>query len=131
MLLESRRTQPVSSEEAIRLARDIYGLEVCAQPLPGEYDYNFQVTTQNGQAFVLKVMHPDRERSIIDLQCRALEHLASHAPNLVLPRVQVTRSGEPFTRVALHAGEEHFVWLLNFLDGKVLAEVRPHTTELL
>src|SRR5215471_5418985 len=101
MLLESRRTQPVSSEEAIRLARDIYGLDVHAQPLPGEYDCNFQVITQQGQAFVLKVMHPDREQSIIDLQCQALQHLASHAPGLVLSRVQLTRAGEPFTKIAL------------------------------
>ena len=131
MVLESRMTQPVSPEEAIRLTRDIYGLEVCAHPLPGEYDSNFHVTTQQGQAFVLKVMHRDRERSIIDLQCQALQHLASRAPGLVLPRVQLTQSSQPFTQIALHDGEKHFVWLLNFLDGKVLAQVRPHTAELL
>ncbi|HEY6970833.1 MAG TPA: aminotransferase class III-fold pyridoxal phosphate-dependent enzyme [Candidatus Angelobacter sp.] len=130
MLLESPRTQSVSREEAIRLTRDIYGLEVRAHPLPGEYDCNFHVTTQHGQAFVLKVMHPDRKRSIIDLQCQALQHLASRAPGLALPRVQLTRSGERFTKIALR-GEEHFVWLLNFLNGKVLADVRPHSTELL
>lgn len=130
-MIESHLSQSVSPEEAIRLAREIYGLEVRAQSLPGEYDHNFHLTTLNGQAFVLKVMHPDRERSIVDLQSRALQHLASRAPHLVLPRVQLTRSDEPFTKVALHGGEEHFVWMLNFLDGKVLAKVRPHTPELL
>jgi 4-aminobutyrate aminotransferase-like enzyme/Ser/Thr protein kinase RdoA (MazF antagonist) len=43
----------------------------------------------------------------------------------------LTRSGELFTRVALRGGAEHFVWMLNFLNGKVLAKVRPHTPELL
>ncbi len=32
-----------------------------------------------GSAFVLKVMHPAREESLIDLQCRALQHLAQRA----------------------------------------------------
>lgn len=130
MVLESRIAQPVSPEEAVRFTRDIYGLEVRAQLLPGEYDHNFHVATQHGHAFVLKVMHPDRERSIVDLQCQALQHLASCAPGLATPQVQLTRSGELFMQVALR-GEKHFVWLLNFLDGKVLAHVRPHTAGLL
>jgi 4-aminobutyrate aminotransferase-like enzyme/Ser/Thr protein kinase RdoA (MazF antagonist) len=125
------KRESVSPEEAIRLTRDIYGLEVQAQSLPGEYDHNFHLTTLNGQAFVLKVMHPDRERSFMDLQSQALQHLASRAPHLVLPRVQLTRSGELFTKGALHGGEEHFVWMLNFLNGKVLAQVHPHPPELL
>src|SRR5690348_15203885 len=129
-MLESHMTQSVSPEEAIRLTRKIYGLEVQAQSLPGEYDHNFHLTTSDGQAFVLKVMHPDRERSIVELQSQALQHLTRRAPHLVLPRVQLTRNGEPFTKVLLQGREEHFVWMLNFLDGKVLARVRPHTTEL-
>ena len=130
-MLESNLTQSVSPEEAIRITRDVYGLEVQAEPLPGEYDHNFRVTTENGQAFVLKIMHPERERSLVDLQCHALQHLASRAPWLVLPRVQLTRRAELFTQVALRQGEERFVWMLNYLGGKVLAEVRPHTAELL
>jgi 4-aminobutyrate aminotransferase-like enzyme/Ser/Thr protein kinase RdoA (MazF antagonist) len=131
MLLESHKPQPVSPEEAVRLTREIYGLEGQARSLPGEYDHNFHITTANGGAFVLKVMHPGREQSLIDLQCQALLYLASRSPGLPLPRVQLTRQSEPFTKVALRRGEEQFVWLLNFLEGKVLAESRPHTTELL
>ena len=64
--------QQVSLDEAVRLARDIYSLEVSARSLPGEYDNNFRVTTPEGRAFVLKVMHAARERSFLDFQCRAL-----------------------------------------------------------
>lgn len=129
-MLGWQKSQFVSPVEAIRLARDIYGLEVQAQSLPGEYDHNFHLTTLNGQSFVLKIMHPDRERSLVELQAHALQHLASRASHLVLPRVQLTRNGELFTKVRLHGREEHFVWMLNFLNGKVLATVRPHTPEL-
>src|SRR5215472_7118788 len=123
-------TQPVSPDEAVRLAHDLYGLDVSARPLPGEYDHNFHLTTADSSGLVLKVMHPGREQSWIDLQCKALQHLASCTPQLALPCVKVTAQGQAFTKVALH-GDEHFVWLLTFIPGKVLAEVRPHTNELL
>jgi len=131
MLLEARVAQPVTEAEAVRLARELYGLEASARALPGEYDDNFHLTSADGRAFVLKVMHPARERSFIDLQCRALTHLAQRAPQLPLPRVTTDRSGEQFTSIVAADGSTRLVWLLTFVRGTVLAEVRPHTPELL
>src|SRR5260370_10302771 len=131
MLLEARVAQPVPEAEAVRLARELYGIEATARALPGEYDDNFHLTSADGQEFVLKVMHPARERSFIDLQCRALTHLAQRAPHLPLPRVTPNRQGELFASIAAADGSTRLVWLLTFLRGKVLAEVRPHTPELL
>jgi 4-aminobutyrate aminotransferase-like enzyme/Ser/Thr protein kinase RdoA (MazF antagonist) len=131
MLLEARVDRPVTEAEAVRLAQELYGIEATARALPGEYDDNFHLTGADGREFVLKVMHPARERSFIDLQCRALTHLAQRAPQLPLPRVIPNQSGEPFTSIVAADGSTRLVWLLTFLDGKVLAEVRPHSPELL
>src|SRR6266705_4376773 len=131
MLLEARVARPVTEAEAVRLARELYGLETSARALPGEYDDNFHLTSTDGHAFVLKVMHPAREHSFIDLQCQALRHLAQHAPRLPLPRVTPNRSGELFASIAAADGSTRLVWLLTFVNGTVLAEVRPHTPELL
>jgi 4-aminobutyrate aminotransferase-like enzyme/Ser/Thr protein kinase RdoA (MazF antagonist)/murein DD-endopeptidase MepM/ murein hydrolase activator NlpD len=149
MLLEERVGQTITEAEAVRFARELYGLEVAAKSLPGEYDDNFHLTTiqsaapkestseataeraPSGSAFVLKVMHPARERSLIDLQCRALQHLAQRAPQLGLPRVCPQRSGEVFATVQGSDGLERLVWLLTYVPGTVLAETRPHSRELL
>src|SRR5216684_5699536 len=131
MLLEARVTQPVTEAEAVRLARERYGLEATARALPGEYDDNFHLTSADGQAFVLKVMHPARQHSFIDLQCHALRHLAQRAPQLPLPRVIPSPRGALFTSIAAADGSTRLVWLLTFLNGKILAEVHPHTPELL
>src|SRR5260370_6368144 len=131
MLLEARVDRPVTEVEAVRLAREFYELEATARALPGEYDDNFHLTSADGHAFVLKVMHPAREPSFIDLQCQALRHLAYCAPQLPLPRVTANRSGELFTSIAAADGSTRLVWLLTFVHGKVLAEVRPRTPELL
>src|ERR1700719_3209943 len=110
MLLEERVASPTTEAEAVELARDLYGLAVTAKALPGEYDDNFRLTGQrvdpgttsprsvapgsiDKQEFVLKVMHPARERAFVDMQCRALQHLAQRAPQLMLPRVQPNRDG--------------------------------------
>ena len=131
MISEARSPQPVSPDEAIQLARGLYGLEVSASSLPGEYDSNFHLITADGRAFVLKVMHSSRDRAFIDMQCAALMHLARRVPELALPRVQLTRLGETFAKASLRNGDERYVWLLGFLPGRILAEVRPHTSELL
>jgi 4-aminobutyrate aminotransferase-like enzyme/Ser/Thr protein kinase RdoA (MazF antagonist) len=131
MMPETQTRRAVQQDEAIRLARELYALEVTARRLPGEYDDNFHVTTVDGRSFVLKIMHAGRDESLIDLQGRALAHLAKNVPGLKLPRVRLTPRNEPFTRVALRDGEERFVWLLDYLSGRVLAEVRPHTAALL
>jgi 4-aminobutyrate aminotransferase-like enzyme/Ser/Thr protein kinase RdoA (MazF antagonist) len=131
MLLEARVEHPTTEAEAIHLARELYGLEVSARALPGEYDDNFHLKAADGHGFVLKVMHPARERSFIDLQCKALVHCAERAPQLPLPRVVPNGRGELFTEITSADGSKRLVWLLSFLRGTVLAEVRPHAPELL
>lgn len=130
MLLEDR-AHPTTEVEAVRLAGELYGLKVGARALPGEHDDNFHLTAADGHEFVLKVMHPARERSFIDLQCQALRHLEAHAPQLSLPRIVPNRKGELFASISTVDGSTRLVWLLSFVRGTVLAEVRPHTLELL
>src|SRR4029077_6518961 len=142
MLLEERAAQPTTEAEAIELARDLYGLAVTAKALPGEYDDNFHLTTPrdnpsdtvDGDAaagFVLKVMHPARERAFIDLQCRALQHLAKRAPLLTLPRVRLNQNGEAIAAITPADGSQRLVWLLSYVPGTMLAKARPHSPELL
>jgi 4-aminobutyrate aminotransferase-like enzyme/Ser/Thr protein kinase RdoA (MazF antagonist) len=151
MQLEERVGQAITEGEAAQFARDLYGLEVTARSLPGEYDDNFHLTqtdkpvadtatsvraagssdSLSAPAFVLKVMHPARESALIDLQCRALQHLAGRAPQIRLPRVCPARSGELFTQVTASDGSQRLVWLLTYIAGKILAEARPHSDELL
>ena len=128
---EARVAPPLTAREASRLASAAYGLEVTAQVLPGEYDDNFQLFTPDSRVFVLKIMHPAREESFVDLQCRALTHLAERLPHLTLPRVVPNSQGGLFARQKLEGGNERLVCLLTFVPGATLAEVKPHSPELL
>jgi 4-aminobutyrate aminotransferase-like enzyme/Ser/Thr protein kinase RdoA (MazF antagonist) len=131
MSLEDRVEYPTTEVEAARLASELYALEATAAALPGEYDDNFQVMAKDGRAFVLKVMHPARERSFIDLQCKALQHLERRCPRLGLPRVVPAKNGELFSEIAVRDGSKRIVWMLTFVHGTVMAKVRPQGAELL
>ena len=131
---------PVPLTEAVRLARVLYGLgsegDVRAVALPGEYDSNFDITSKDKGRFVLKIMHPGREASLVDLQCKALDHLAAAAPRLSLPRVQRARSGEAVTSISMAGTEEksrvnRLVWMLSYVEGTPFAEAKPRTDDML
>lgn len=129
----------LSPEVACRLVADLYDLgpasAVHAVALPGEYDANFEIRSEGGR-FVLKVMHPARDRGLVDLQCAALDHLARVAPDLRVSRVRLTRVGERVTRVQVPGGRsgervERLVWMLSYIDGAPLAVAHPQTDEML
>src|SRR6267154_2665903 len=131
MMPEARTAQPVLGTEAVSIAHSLYGLHCSAQRLPGEYDDNFHLRSTDGSAFVLKIMHGARERSFIEMQCAALQHLQKRAPLLALPRVLPAKDGQIISRMTLADGDQRFVWMLTFLPGTVLARVRPHSSNLL
>ncbi|HTP70537.1 MAG TPA: aminotransferase class III-fold pyridoxal phosphate-dependent enzyme [Dongiaceae bacterium] len=131
MMPEARVASPVSAPEAERLAQRHYGLTASARPLPGEYDDNFHLIAGDSRQFVLKVMHPARKESFVDMQCRALTHLAQVAPDLTLPRVILTSSSTLFDTATLEDGSSRLVWLLSYISGKALAATKPHSPELL
>jgi 4-aminobutyrate aminotransferase-like enzyme/Ser/Thr protein kinase RdoA (MazF antagonist) len=130
MMPEARMAPPLAPAGASGIAREVYGLEATARSLPGEYDDNFRLVAHDASAFVLKIMHPARAESFVDMQCRALAHLATRAPHLALPRVIPTAQGQLFTRSPVEDGSTRLVWLLTFLPGKTLAEAKPHSPEL-
>ncbi|MGZ4814404.1 MAG: aminotransferase class III-fold pyridoxal phosphate-dependent enzyme [Terriglobales bacterium] len=129
---EARVTEPIRPEEAERIAFEVYGLRAKARPLPGEYDDNFHLRADFGNEFVLKVMHPSREWEFIDLQFQALSWLRNRKAPFV-PTVHGLRPErkEKLSKIAVADGTERFVWMLDYVPGRVMAEVKPHSPELL
>ncbi|HEX4948801.1 MAG TPA: phosphotransferase, partial [Blastocatellia bacterium] len=117
--------------EAAQLAQTLYGLHATAQNLPGEYDHNFHLTTDDGAELVLKVMHAERERAFVEMQCAVLAHLAERVPSLRLQRVCPTRNGEWLATVNTSDGTERLVWMLQYVPGDLFAKANPQTPEML
>ena len=120
----------VGERDAEKLAADLYGLAVTATRLPSEYDDSFRLAVDSRQAFVLKVMHPERDRSFVEMQCEVLEHLARRAASLPLPRVRRTLGGEAVAGFQAGDGTLRLAWMVTHLPGRILADAKPRSTAL-
>jgi 4-aminobutyrate aminotransferase-like enzyme/Ser/Thr protein kinase RdoA (MazF antagonist) len=128
---EDSAVPPISVDEARRLAARFWGLDRAAHALPGEYDSNFHLLADDGPGHVLKVMHPARDRGLVDLQRAALQHVAGLAPDLPLPRVVPALSGAPIVELEVAPGDRRLAWVLTYVAGRPLAETRPHLPEMM
>src|SRR5215467_11028170 len=120
-----------TEDEACSMALELYGLRVVARTLPGERDCNFHLKSEAGQEFVLKIAPVVEQLETIDLQNKALEHIAARDTALVLPHVYATTEGKTIATLTNADGTTHIARILTYIPGKVLAETRPHTPELL
>jgi 4-aminobutyrate aminotransferase-like enzyme/Ser/Thr protein kinase RdoA (MazF antagonist) len=120
-----------SVEAAVRAARYLYGLDAAAEPLDGERDQNFQLTTAGGECFVMKISSAAENPLVLDFQNQVLMRIAAEAPGLTLPHLRFTPDGSATAALPDADGAMHAVRLLTWIPGRVLARVRPHTPELL
>src|SRR5262249_49596527 len=116
--------------DAEQLAKERYGMRASATPLPSERDQDFYLTSESGEEFLLKIPNVSEDKKVLELQNDAMAHLAEKAPSLAIPRVCLTKSGESISIVESSQQEKHFLRMLTYIPAKLLAKVRPHTSEL-
>lgn len=91
--------------------------------LDGEYDLNFRINSTH----ILKVMRNGCQADLVDLQCRALNHLC----DLPLPLVVPSLKGRSFETCKDEKGCDRILWMLENLDGKTWAGFKPKTGRLI
>lgn len=101
------------STDAARIAREHYGIDAVATPLPGELDLNFRLEA-GGERYVLKLHEP---REDLALEDAVLEHLRGEpaVPRLAGPTL---------------AENGRTIRLLSWLDGRPWAQAPGDLTEL-
>jgi 4-aminobutyrate aminotransferase-like enzyme/Ser/Thr protein kinase RdoA (MazF antagonist) len=129
MTLETQRPA-FTKDEAAELLASRFGLRGTFDPLPSERDQNFRVTTPDGDRFVLKIAGADEPADHLEMQHAALAWLAERAPELPVPRIVATDSGDSLVTVRGRNRVEHGVRLVTYLPGRPLATIRPRTPRL-
>lgn len=118
-------------EQIRALAREHYGLDVSVKPLPGEIDLNFLVKTPEGAAYTLKIANAAEKRENLAFQNALIRHLEAANLGLEVPRVVSALSGGNILDMVAPDGTPRFLRLLSWIEGRCLAEVNPHSPELL
>ena len=117
--------------EAAHIAQQVFGLAASVASLPSERDQNFLLDTVGGGRFVLKIAKSDEDRGVLEFQNAALKQVAARAPALAVPRLFPTRLGEDLTQIRDQRGRAHYVRLIGWLEGTMLADTGPHDESLL
>ena len=112
------------------LLRD-YGIEGVVTPLDGEFDLNYAVHDDTGMCAVLKVMRTGCEPAFVTMQLGALSHIAEQDDTVPVPRAIAAKNGALQCLWSDPDGAERVVWVIAAMPGKPLAQVRPHTIDLM
>jgi len=120
-----------SSEKIVSLALEHYGLSVTAVPLPGELDLNFRVNAADGRSWCFKVANAQEVRENIELQHAAMDHLEGGGFGLEVSRVVRSNKGEDILVLSGPQGEPRLARLLTWVDGRVFADAKPYSPDLM
>jgi len=121
----------LSREEAVRIAAELYGIEVSAAPLPSERDQNFLLHDSHGEQFVLKIANSKESLEFLEMQNCMIRFLSEAPVELSFPRIIISKSGDDIATTNSIAGQPHNVRLFTWIEGFCLAAVRPHNRKLL
>ncbi len=120
-----------TEEEARKIVESKFGVKGSVEELPSERDLNYHIRTELGVEYVLKIAAKSEKSEILDMQNRAMQHLADKNVPFNVPLFVLSIEGEEILTVKDSEKNEHFVRLLRYLPGRVFAEVKPHSPSLL
>jgi 4-aminobutyrate aminotransferase-like enzyme/Ser/Thr protein kinase RdoA (MazF antagonist) len=121
----------LSREEAVRIAAELYGIEVSAAPLPSERDQNFLLRDSQSEQFVLKIANPQESLEFLEMQNCMIRFLSGAPVEMSFPRIIISKSQKDIPAFESIGGQPHYVRLLSWIDGVCLASVQPHNRKLL
>jgi len=115
-LLETQ-SPSFSIDQVTNIAEKLYGLTGELFPLVSERDQNFHMSTEAGDQFVIKIANSAEDPAIIDMQLKALEHIAIVDPELPVPKVLFSRNGLAIEQIQAENVANHSVRILTYLSG--------------
>jgi 4-aminobutyrate aminotransferase-like enzyme/Ser/Thr protein kinase RdoA (MazF antagonist) len=126
IVIDAPRFDPAA---AVRIARQLYGIDAVALPLPSERDQNFLLTDAGGERRVLKIANPGERREMLEAQQAAMAHVAPRTASC--PQPLPTLNSESVASIRGDDGRAHLTWAVSHLPGSPLGTVRHRPTALL
>ncbi|MDA0327380.1 MAG: aminotransferase class III-fold pyridoxal phosphate-dependent enzyme [Gemmatimonadetes bacterium] len=116
--------------DALAAVREHFALDGTLTALNGERDRNFLLDATDGSRYVVKVSSPEESDEILAVEVDLMNHLTQVTGGFA-PRVIATPGGAYVVRHEDAKGREHRVRMVEYVDGGLLANVRPRSTSLL
>jgi 4-aminobutyrate aminotransferase-like enzyme/Ser/Thr protein kinase RdoA (MazF antagonist) len=124
------RTKEFSERDATDLVATHYGINGVARKLNGEIDLNFYIKDAGGKEYVFKIANAKENIEQLELQNAIMKRLASSQVGLNVQQIIKSIRDEEIVQLPVDDGIR-FLRMLTWLDGRVLADVKPHSPTLL
>jgi 4-aminobutyrate aminotransferase-like enzyme/Ser/Thr protein kinase RdoA (MazF antagonist) len=115
-LLETQ-SPDFSIDKVKDIANKLYGLTGKIAPLDSERDQNFHIDAGTGTQFVIKIANSAEDPAVIDMQLKALDHIAIEYPALPVPKVLQSQNGLAIEQIQAENGTKHSLRILSYLPG--------------
>ena len=131
-MLIQKESPKLSSNDASSLALNFYGIEVAQEPttLSSYLDQNFLIRDNEGKKYVLKIANASENEATLDLQNRAMAHLATKGFEGKIQTVFLSKNKKEIESIS-YQDETYLVRLLPFLEGNILAKTYPQKPNLM
>jgi 4-aminobutyrate aminotransferase-like enzyme/Ser/Thr protein kinase RdoA (MazF antagonist) len=104
-----------------------YGLSATVRELASERDRNFLARVTDGRMLIVKVSNSAEDRSAIDMENAAMQHVERVDRTLDIPRLVLTPDGQPTLLTRAEDGREHVMRIVTGLSGhSTTAPLGPH-----
>ncbi len=120
----------VSMDEVRQWCQEHYSLAGKLEPLPGERDLNFKLTTEDGKTFVCKTCISSEDILFLSAQNSAMTHLNQRCLSAI-PEVLISNDATDMVTVQGNDGQRYVLRVLTYIPGQVLAKSAPYSIELL
>ena len=121
-------TLRLGKQEASQIAEEFYGIQGKVRSLPGEVDFNFSLSDDEGQ-YILKISRPGYDKEYLDFQISLLQYLEKEAA-FQIPKVIPNNKGSSNEIYIDSQGNRRNIRLLTWIDGRPWGSVLPKEPRL-
>lgn len=120
----------ITTEQAVEISLDLFGIKGKAFPLPGEVDFNFRIKTNDCDGYILKVSRPNEDLNYLEFQQKLLQYVAKNEDLNVAPKVIKDLDKNAISQITDEHGNTRYVRLLTWIPGRVWSSVNPQLDNL-
>ena len=120
----------ITTAQAEYILLECFNRKGSAVPLPGELDFNFRISIENGEKYILKISRPGENECYLDFQQKLLQFIQSKAQNLTTPKPVKDKNGNVISEIKDASGNIRKVRLLTWIPGRLWSNVNPHSDTL-
>ncbi|MBC8346427.1 MAG: phosphotransferase [Candidatus Marinimicrobia bacterium] len=111
----------LSKNEAGKIALKQFGIAGTVESLVSDRDQNFKILGED-QSYILKISNTAEEYDVLDMQNKAMEHMAKTDTSMELPLAIPSINGDDIIEIESN-GESNWARLLHYIDGQFLTDI--------